>query len=266
MAQRYRNAYRDELDNDEDEIEQELETLPEPETPEEKTFKQRYSDLRRYQQQKEAELQKKLDEKERQIAELSKQNFKLPKSEEEVKEWAEKYPDVAAIIRTLAIKEAQNIQSGLEDRLKKVDELERHNKMQAALNKIIQVHPDFYDLRNDQSFHDWAQAPSTPKWVKEALYENDEDAQVVIDAVDLYKMKKQINTKESAPKEFDRKGAATAVKTNSPAPKTAADDDAVWSESKVEKLSDREFEKHEEEIMEAMRTGKFVYDISGGAR
>ncbi len=264
MAQRYRNAYRDELENEdiEDVIKEELKQ-PAADA-EDETFKKRYADLRRYAQQKETDLQKKLEEKERQIAELSKQNFKLPKTEEEVAEWVGKYPDVAAIIQTMAIKEAQNISAGLEDRLKKVDELERQNKMQIAFNKIIQVHPDFFEIRDDEAFKHWA-TKEAPKWVYAGLYENEDDAQVVIDAVDLYKMKKQINTNKSAPDEFDRKGAAASVKTSSPTPKASADE-PKWSESKVSKLSDRDFEKFEDEIMEAMRTGKFVYDISAGAR
>jgi hypothetical protein len=31
-------------------------------------------------------------------------------------------------------------------------------------------------------------------------------------------------------------------------------------------MSDKEYAKNQEAIMEAMRTGKFVYDLSGAAR
>jgi len=31
-------------------------------------------------------------------------------------------------------------------------------------------------------------------------------------------------------------------------------------------MSDKQFEKNQEEITNAMRTGKFIYDISGNAR
>ena len=37
-------------------------------------------------------------------------------------------------------------------------------------------------------------------------------------------------------------------------------------ESDVAKMSAKEFEAREEEITKAMRTGKFVYDLSAGAR
>ena len=39
-----------------------------------------------------------------------------------------------------------------------------------------------------------------------------------------------------------------------------------FSESQVERMSTAEFAKHEEAIMEAMSSGKFLYDVSGAAR
>ena len=37
-------------------------------------------------------------------------------------------------------------------------------------------------------------------------------------------------------------------------------------ESDVQKMSAQEYEKNSDEIMEAIRSGKFVYDVSGSAR
>ena len=37
-------------------------------------------------------------------------------------------------------------------------------------------------------------------------------------------------------------------------------------ESQVQKMSSQEYEKRADEVMEAIRTGKFVYDVSGSAR
>ena len=41
---------------------------------------------------------------------------------------------------------------------------------------------------------------------------------------------------------------------------------ATFSESQIDAMSARDFEKNEEAIMEAMRSGNFTYDITGGAR
>ena len=40
----------------------------------------------------------------------------------------------------------------------------------------------------------------------------------------------------------------------------------TFSESQVNNESDEWYESNEEAIMKAMRTGKFVYDLTGGAR
>ena len=37
-------------------------------------------------------------------------------------------------------------------------------------------------------------------------------------------------------------------------------------ESQVQKMSPQEYEKRSDEIMEAIRTGNFIYDLSGSAR
>jgi hypothetical protein len=38
------------------------------------------------------------------------------------------------------------------------------------------------------------------------------------------------------------------------------------SESRVNKMTSKEYEKQQDEIMEAIRKGEFIYDISGSAR
>ena len=42
--------------------------------------------------------------------------------------------------------------------------------------------------------------------------------------------------------------------------------DGAFSESQVKSMNDKEFENNMEAIAESQRNGKFVYDISGGAR
>jgi len=40
----------------------------------------------------------------------------------------------------------------------------------------------------------------------------------------------------------------------------------ILRESQVQKMSPQEYEKRSDEIMEAIRSGKFIYDMSGSAR
>jgi hypothetical protein len=49
--------------------------------------------------------------------------MRLPKSDEDIEAWATKYPDVAAIVETIAIKKAREQSAGLEERVKEIDEM-----------------------------------------------------------------------------------------------------------------------------------------------
>ena len=60
----------------------------EPTTAEEKTFKKRYSDLRRHQQKQAEEFKTELAELKRQLADATKKEMKLPKSDEDIEQWA----------------------------------------------------------------------------------------------------------------------------------------------------------------------------------
>jgi hypothetical protein len=46
----------------------------------------------------------------------------------------------------------------------------------------------------------------------------------------------------------------------------ASESGKMLKESQVAKMSPQEYEKRSDEIMDAIRTGKFIYDISGSAR
>ena len=91
----------------------------EPTSAEEKTFKKRYGDLRRHSQEKEKEFQKQLDDLKAQLEKATKKEIKLPKSEEEIEEWAKEYPDVAQIVETIAIKKAREQSEALEGEIKR---------------------------------------------------------------------------------------------------------------------------------------------------
>ena len=47
---------------------------------------------------------------------------------------------------------------------------------------------------------------------------------------------------------------------------TAEDTSGVIRESDVQKMSATQYEKNQDTIMESIRSGKFVYDVSGSAR
>jgi len=234
----------------------------EPKNAEERTFKKRYGDLRRHSQEKEKEFQKQLDDLKEQLTKATKKEIKLPKSDEDIEAWAAEYPDVAKIVETIAMKKAREQSAELETRIQKIDEMSVEAKKEKAEAELMRIHPDFSDIRDSDEFHDWAD--EQPKWVQDALYENDNDAKSAARAIDLYKADKGINVKT---KSKSNKSAATEVKTK--AEKSVPDAEAKTTkilESDVQKMSAEQYEKNADMIMESIRSGNFIYDLSGSAR
>ena len=242
--------------------EEPVEQEAEPTNAEEKTFKKRYSDLRRHQQKQAEEFKKEIESLKSQLSVAAQKEMRLPKSDEDIEKWAEEFPDVAQIVETIAMKKAAEQAKLLEDRVKAIDEMQQSATKEKAEAELMRLHPDFGEIRDSDDFHDWAD--EQPKWVQDALYENDNDARSAARAIDLYKADKGIKGEKKSKKD---KGAAEAVSTkgNRSAPQT--DESSTYlTESQVQAMSAIEYEKRSDEIMEAIRTGKFIYDISGSAR
>ena len=225
---------------------------------EERTFKKRYGDLRRHVQEKEKEWEEKFSRLEK-VA--TQEGITPPKSDEDIEEWAKQYPDVAGIVEKIAAKQAQEMFEKANIRIKEIDEERMELKRDSAENLIRKAHSDFDDLRAADEFHNWAE--EQPKWVKDALYENSDDPDSVIRVIDLYKMDKGLTISDR------KKNTKNAAKTVTRKGKTQVDvydaSDSI-KESDVAKMSSEEFAENSDNINAALRSGKFVYDISGSAR
>ena len=225
---------------------------------EERSFKKRYGDLRRHMQEKEKEWNDKFEIFEKR---MKKESIVPPKSDEDIEQWAKEYPDVAGIVETIAAKKAQEMFSKADARLQELDKAQSEAERVKAENAIRKSHEDFDELRSSDEFHNWAE--EQPKWVQDALYENADDPASVVRVIDLYKGDKGL-TKTA--KKAKAKDAASTVTRRT---KTSVDvDDAndTIRESDVARMSDKEFEAKSDDINKAIRSGKFVYDVSGRAR
>lgn len=266
-----RNALEDRIKKDEEELENlksnvnaeeaKEETSDENLSAEEKTFKKRYGDLRRHSQKVEDDLRKEVDELKALVQKTTETQMKLPARDEDIDAWAKQYPDVYRIVESIALKKAKETQKSLEERMRKVDESERETSREKARVELLKLHPDFDKIEDSDDFHNWAE--EQPKWVQDALYENDDDFRSAARAIDLYKADRNISRRPRA----DSKAAAQAVNTRGRStPNATADQEGVFYESQVQKMSINEYEANQENIVKAMRSGKFVYDISGNAR
>ncbi len=225
-------------------------------SPEEKNFKKRYGDLRRHSQEKEKEFATRIEALEGQLTKAAKKELVLPKTDEELDAWSKQYPDIAGIVEAIADKKSKATAKDLEVRMAELEELRLTAKREKAEAELVGMHSDFIQIREDDTFHNWAK--DQPKWVQDALYENQDDAKSVSRVLDLYKIDKGISKKPSS----SDKAAASSVKTKGTASPEPDDTSKYIRESQVDAMTIKEYEKRQEEILDAQRNGRFIYDMS----
>lgn len=223
---------------------------------EEKSFKKRYGDIQRHMAETEKKQAAQIKRLEEQLEKAAKNELVLPKSKEEIDAWTSKHPDVAGIVEAIAEKKANERALELDERLQEIEELRSTAKREKAEAQLVAIHPDFEAIRADDEFHAWVD--TQPKVYQDALYENSEDVKSVARVIDMYKLDKGIKTKKPSAD----KGAASSVKTRGRTVVDAEESSKTLSESMVKKMSLKEYEERQDEIMSAMRSGKFIYDMS----
>jgi len=237
-----------------DQSEQEATPIAErPARAEDRVFKKRYDDLKRHY---DSTIQKHKDELEslRNRLESGNSQFAPPKSKEELEAWRKEYPDVYDMVETIAIEKATTQTAELEDKYKNLKVQQEQIAKEKAEVELLKLHPDFNELRKQDSFHEWAerQDPTIQGW----LYENTSNATLAARAIDLYKMDQGIS-KLSKKQETDvKKEAAKAISKTKKSTETDMPKKRVWTTSEISKLKAHEFEKLEKEIDLARLEGR----------
>lgn len=234
-----------------------------PDTAEERSFKKRYGDLRRHQQEQKSDFEEQIKSLKGELKSTSTGDMELPSTEEEIAEWASKYPQVANIMQTMALKAAKDQNETLSSRMKEIDDLQLSANKGKAEAKLLQIHPDFEEIREQDEFHDWVDAQ--PKWVQDSLYHNEADATSAARAIDLYKLDAGI-TKKNKAKKGNSRGAAQEVSSRGGSSPTEGSGEQQFLESDVAAMTINTYEENQDAIAKAMRSGNFIYDVSGKAR
>lgn len=233
-------------------------------TPEEKTFKKRYSDLRSHSSRRENDLLSRITNLEAQLSAATKKEMNFPKTADEVQAWAAKYPEIYDTIVTIARQNAIDVAKDTEEKVLQIQVREHEAAKRAAYADLIRAHEDFEDLATSEDFIEWVE--TQPKYVYDALYVNETDALAAIRVVDLYKSDRGIlKDKKKEEKVTDTRDAARRIP---PSSGTSVNNghEPKWTESKVQKVNwNRLTPEQVQEIEEAMLNPAF-YDVSGGAR
>lgn len=278
------NKYRKERDKEYAQLEKDLkalETKPEEGDPEvnpvatgndeDSGWKKRYGDLRSHSAKKEQELRNLLSNLENEVRALKNQSNqpKYPKTEEEVQEWVSMYPDVAAMIETIAGHSSEKVKKEIAQDIAVLNAEKQRLAFQRAYGQLLSLHPDFDTVRTTEDFNEWM--AEQPEILQRAIYEpglDDAGVKAAARVIDLYKRDKGLDKPKSKTPRSPNP-AADAARINSRSTNETPDTDdgkPRFTESMVAKLSSKEFERLWPEIQAAQKSGQFVYDITGAAR
>ena len=224
-----------------------------PENAEERVFKKRYDDLKRHY---DSTLGKHKDEVytlRTQLEQSSKQ-FVPPKSKDELESWRKEYPDVYDMVETIAMNKADTRAKEMETKYQNLQVQQEQINREKAEVELLQVHPDYKDIRSNDEFHEWAarQDPVIQGW----LYENTANASLAGRAIDLYKMDKGVSKLSKKQETAVKKEAAKAITKTAKATETELPKKKVWSNAEIAKMNTREYAKHEKEIDNAIKEGR----------
>ena len=232
---------------------EELETTKD--TPYKKPdYKKRYDDLKKHYDSKLNEFKS----REQELIEEATKNrteYKAPKTEEELEQFKNQYPDVYEVVETVAHMQSETKAKVLEERLSKLQERENQLVRQDAEKRLMERHPDFEDIRNSDDFHGWAK--EQPKVIQDWIYSNANDADLASRALDLFKKDFGIDIpKTKSSSKPTRKSAADMVSTKTTSVEPTQQ--KVWSEKEITAMSVAEFDRFEKEISDAMQEGRIT--------
>tara|TARA_R100000426_G_scaffold25275_1_gene21354 strand:- start:2082 stop:2963 length:882 start_codon:yes stop_codon:yes gene_type:complete len=237
------------------ELEQESQEVTSDQPYKKPDYKKRYDDLKKHYDSKLNEFKSREQELLEEVTK-NKQNYKAPKTEEELEQFKKEYPDVYEVVETVAHMQSESKAKILEERLQKMQEREQQMLQKEAEKRLLDRHPDFEDIRNSDDFHSWAK--EQPTSIQDWIYNNADDADLASRALDLFKKDFGIEisktTKSNSKKTKESAADMVSTKTTKVEPKQ----EKIWSETEIAAMSMDEFDRHEAEISEAMIQGRIV--------
>ena len=143
---------------------------------------------------------------------------------------------------------------GLKTKLSAIEEREAAIARKEAEKALYDRHPDFEDIRGDDNFHSWAEGQ--PEQIQEWIYNNPNNVNLAIKAIDLYKLENNLSSpkKRKSGKSQSSKSAADFVSTKTTSVDTK--EPKIWTQREIASMSMRDFDKYEEEIDQAIMEGR----------
>lgn len=228
-------------------------------TPEEETFKKRYGDLRRHLQQKESGFQKEISDLKAQVTQLNTlANSPMPSTKEEFEAWKAKYPQIASFVEIIADEKASQRAAQLQEELSGVKEKLSKTEEEKAFATLKVLVPDLEATVKSEEYQAWFTAQ--PAFVQEELNTSTDPHRVAY-WIDIYKMSIAPKKTATTPK-ADKLGALDTSVKNSGITPNANSGKWKYTQAQIAKMSTKEYEAQEAEIIAARNSGQILDDLS----
>ena len=270
----YKGKYRDEVYKDEDEeskVEaQEADPVEEAATQQEQSesfveakkessedhdYKKRYDDLKRHYDSKVDEFKGEIENLRKTMTDRAAEmprGVTPPRTQEELDEFKERYPDVFEVVQTVSSMQTESQVAKLRQELGTIQEREKELEKQKAYEQLLRAHPDFVELKADEKFLEWLE--EQPSSIADGIYKNSTDSKWAARVIDLYKadtgLTKKKKTKDASAADAVTKTPTRDVNTD------AIGDKKIWKASQIAKMKPWEFEKMEAELDQARNEGR----------
>ena len=220
-------------------------------------YKKRYDDLKKHYDDRVSQF----NQREQELlaeARVAQPEYEAPKSVEDLERFKEEYPDLYDTVESVAHLRSEQQVGQLREQLSAIQQRESEIIKREAETTLRERHPDFEDIRGDESFHQWDE--DQPPQIQDWIYNNPDDVTLASKAIDLYKLETgqpATKTRRSPQRQpVTRESAADIVST-----KTTQIDSAqpkIWTEREIAAMSIDQFDKFEDEINQAMSEGRVV--------
>ena len=220
----------------------------------EHNYKKRYDDLKSHYDNKLSEWRREKEELLTKFQSGKKSNLKMPKTAEELEKFKTEYPDVFAVVETVASMQADSRVQDVEEHLNILREREFELERQNAQRELLNYHPDFLELKDTEEFTEWLK--DQPDSIAQGVTKNATDVKWAARTIDLYKADKGIGknkTKSRKPSD-----AAKAVKTTTASQDITDKNEGkkIWTSEEISQLKPHQYDRLEKEIDKARREGR----------
>jgi hypothetical protein len=247
--------YEDDNDNEPQQQKATRKKAPSSEDEPSTNYKKRYDDLKKHYDQKLSEFKRTEQELREQSREAEPQ-YQAPKSQEDLDRFRTEYPDLYDTVETVAHMRSQQEVEALRSRFSVIEEREAQIAAREAESALQERHPDFDQIRGDDSFHEWAQ--EQPDQIQDWIYNNPNNVTLAVKALDLYKLDtgKGQGSRKRRSGNRQPQGGSAADMVSTKTTNVDAKEAKIWTESEIAKMSLDQFDRHEDEIKIAMEEGR----------